>query len=429
MRVAAKCVLAELVGLAILAGCVRATCSNPRAPFQGGFSTSEPLESATAPKRASLEGLSLPNYETIDRALGKSPKPAAYWLLSESECQCRAAANSTLGNLLASQSESVAALCAGRRDRDGPARSLLAQLLACRAVDERNRSAGAALELFYRLAEAYFNQDQLERALVCLRQALRQIEQAKASGLGLPGDDAPLRRQELDLVDRAVQLHAAVCRLDRELGHLLGLEADQTHALWPVVDLKVTVERTDADEAVATGLASRADLALFSVLADELSPQTLPAARGVLARLDPLLAGLAPRRSFLGGTLYQGQIASEAEVRHGQLQELLAAQRRAAEDEIRRAAADVETTLRQVGLAKDKLDHWDRQLRRLQEDRKARGSVSPLEVTAAQLEVYQAETELFKALIQWKIALVKLKQSQGLLASECGYTPCSIVGG
>jgi len=431
MGLPATRLLAGLICVAALAGCARTTLSGHGSRAVGRLTPSEPLERVAAPKPVSLKSLALPKYEAVDRALSKRLKPAGYRVLPQSQCRCLAAGNSMLGNLLAAESQSLTERCTGRRDHDATARAVLADALAYRSVEERNRSAGAALELYFRLAEAYHGRDQLERSIEAVRESIRQLQQAKEAGVSVPTDDAPLRREQLDLQGRSLELQATIHKLDRQLSQLLGLEADETQPLWPAPDLKVTISPIDVEDAVSTGLASRADLALLVMLEESLSSQTLPAMRGAMARLDPLLASLAPRRQFLGAALYRGQLASEAETRRLQLEDLLAERRRAAEDEIRRAAADAELRLRLVGLAADKLDQWQKQLQRLRESREAKGTVSMLEISTAQLEVIRAESDALHAVIEWQIALVKLEEAQGILAAECGYPlpscPCDSV--
>jgi len=378
------------------------------------------LPTVAEPSKVSLDALSLPSFQAVEKALGRKSEVASYRLLSESQCQCLAAANSTLGNLLAAEQAASAGQGSGRRDRDAVARSLLGNVLALRAVEERNRSAAAAMELYYRLAGAYFGRGQLDHSLEEVRRSIRNFRQAKATGLSLPGDEEKLQLQEIELVDRKVQVDAGIGQLDAQLCRLIGVERDDRQPLRPTAEMIVAVSPTDPDEAVAEGLRSRADLATLCLLSQELNDQTLPAVRSALARLDPLMGGL-PSKGGCGLSLRRVCDCPELQGRQSQVSQLLESQKRAAEEEIRGAAGDVEMRLRQVGLAKDKLDRWRSELRRLREKREAKGTVQVSEISAAHLEVFRAESDAFQAVVAWKIAMVKLKQSQGLLAAECGY--------
>ena len=50
--------------------------------------------------------------------------------------------------------------------------------------------------------------------------------------------------------------------------------------------------------------------------------------------------------------------------------------------------------------------------------------VTAFDLSAAQLELLRAESDMLHRVIAWKIAEAKLKQAQGLLAAECGYGVC-----
>ena len=48
-------------------------------------------------------------------------------------------------------------------------------------------------------------------------------------------------------------------------------------------------------------------------------------------------------------------------------------------------------------------------------------SGAPLGVRKARLDLLAVEQDLLHDVIAWKLAVVKLKEAQGLLAVECGY--------
>lgn len=420
-RLAGWVVVAGLFCLGATAGCAPVRLAGPRLPLHGNLPGTVTLPSIGKPTPVALASLGLPSHQAVEKALNDRPEISGYRLLTESQCQCLAAAESTLGNLLASERQSVLTGIVGRRDRDALGRSVLADVLGIRAVEERNRSAAQALELYYRLAGAYFARDRLDQSLAEIRRWIDDIGKAKESGLTLPQDDSKLQIQQIQLRDRKVQLDAAIDQLDDQLCQLLGLERDPRQPLWPGAEFAVRVAPVDADAAVEEGLRSRPDLALLALLHENVDEQTLGAIRGALGRIDPLMGRPAPRKHMISTAVHRAKVCLEAETRQEQLDQLLSAQRRAAEEEIRRAAGEVDRRLRQIGLAKDKLDQCHKALHRIRERRQAKGDPAASEVLAAQLEVFSAETDAFEAVIEWKIATAQLKQSQGALASECGY--------
>ena len=54
-------------------------------------------------------------------------------------------------------------------------------------------------------------------------------------------------------------------------------------------------------------------------------------------------------------------------------------------------------------------------------ERDAGREVTPFDVSAAQLKALEAESDAVAAAATWKVAEVKLKQAQGVLACECGH--------
>jgi hypothetical protein len=414
-------VIAGLLCLGLPLGCAPARLAGPRLPFDSKLPGPVALPSIGTPTPVDLASLRLPDRQAVEKALGNKAEITGYRLLTESQCQHLAAAESTLANLLASERQSVLTGVVGRRDRESVGRSVLADVLGLRAIEERNRSAAEALELYYRLAAAYFARDRLDHSLAEIRQWIEELHKAKETGLTISQEDSKLQAQQIQLIDRKVQLDAAIEQLDDQLCQLLGLERDPSQPLWPGAEFAVRVAAVDAEAAVDEGLRSRPDLALLALLNENVDEQTLGAIRGALGRNDPLLGRPAPRKHMISTAVHRARICLEAETRQEQLGQLLDAQRRAAEVEIRRAAAEVDRRLRQIGLAKEKLEQSEKALHRLRERREAKGSPGASEVRAAQLEVLNAEVDAFQAVVEWKIATVRLKQTQGLLAAECGY--------
>ncbi len=421
--------LAGLVCAGVAAGCAS---SRPAASTPTGAAPATPaaeavqaapvtLPSMGQPTRTSVAALALPSYQAVEKALARPSEVTGYRLLMDSQCQCLAAAESTLGNLLDSQRQSTLAGSGKRRDREAQSRAVLADVLGLRAVEQRNKVAATAMELYYRLAGAYFGRDQIDRSIQEVQHSIDDFQKTKATGLTVPGDEEKLQTQRIELVDRKVQAESAAAQLNERLTDLLGLERDPSHPLWPGAEMTVDVAPIDIEAAVASGLRLRPDLAMLCVLRENLSEETLGPVRSALAVVDPLLASSSPKKHMISAALHHSRVCLETQSRQAQLDQLFADERRKAENEIRTAAADAEKRLRQVGLARDKLAQCQAEVTRLRQRREAKGVIPVSQITAAQLEVLRAESDAFQAVVEWKIAMVKLKEAQGMLASECGY--------
>jgi hypothetical protein len=399
-------------------GCAanRYGCADDECSGEAGATVPTPGQ----PGPVAIDLSAVPTFEAFPKTAAEAAVPQQYRILNAQQCQCLAAANSTLGNLLAEESQAMFSAHPCGHGKPVSSSSLQANLLAYRSVDERNRSAGAALECFYLLAETEFNRSVLDRGLARIDQSIKELEQARDSGLAVPVDESVLGRQRLDLLDQKTQLEGSAAQLQARLARLLGLPHETSQPLWAAADFAVTVVPIDVDEAVRQGLANRADLGMLSMLREHLSIGNLGAVRAGLGVLDPMLGSPSPAGCGLGLLLHHAGDSQELATREAQLDRAVSDQCRAAEEEIRQAVSNVELRLRQIAVGKEKLEGCREHLDRLRQQAKADGAMLP-EITSADLETMRAESDAVHRVAAWRIAEAKLKQAQGLLAPECGY--------
>jgi hypothetical protein len=339
--------------------------------------------------------------------------------LDADTCQCLAAANAALANALASESQLVACTQSG-----GCSRQMMAAMqmdaLAIREFEERNEAAASALEAFYQLAEAEASRELLQQSLEEIGRMIGYIDQLQAKGLAVDVDQHAVRRQETELREQREQLELSVVQLNGKLRYLLGFEVDDPEPIGPQADLQGTMEPIDVEGAIAEGLARRPDLCTLTILRDSVSKHTLPAVRAGMSQIDPLLGASSARPRLLGQCFTSAADRYEVPFRWQQLNQLLASQHHLATEEIRQAAFTVQTQRSQVAMAREVLDSRRQRLTWLQ-GRRGLGGVTAFDISKARLEEIAAQRELTHQLVAWRIAQVKLKGAQGLLAAECGY--------
>lgn len=360
----------------------------------------------------------------VDRVLGL-PRPSGnFHALGPAECQCLAARASNLGNLLDGERRALAAheAASGCSHVDN---SSTHDLLRTAALEARNRSAGDALDDYYTLAQSEARLDFVARALAETQQAMAGVERIKRQGLKFPADDTEFARRDITLRDQQAQLQNAVSRLNGQLWQMLGITPETPHErIWPTTDLTATVEPTDIEAAVQFGLATRPELGLLRRLRGSLDADSLPSARAALSQANPLL-GLQPPSPTCDGVL--GLCGAIKKIRAAQC-ELPQRQRQLAQYtrdreqeiavEIRQAAETVELRLRQIALANEAHNQWQTRAHEVT-GRANTGGATFGDVAAARLSLIQAEGDLLDAIVAWKIAQARLKQSQGLLVLEC----------
>lgn len=349
----------------------------------------------------------------------ESAGPTSYRELREEQVASLAGQHSTLGNLLAGERCVVLSSDEGT---DECSREGLAKVLTLRRDFERNRAAAAALEVFFRLVESESGLDHVERGLVQLSGTSDDVKAIQETGIQASPDRTDLERRRIELLERQTQAELARFQLTTQLQSLLGIDCPSGRlAIWPVADLEVVFEPHDEQQAVTVGLANRSDLAMLRFVCQLPDQCMLPAIRQILSAqdaslgLDPSLRSLflGPRLRALLGT--DGNEEQEAMLRRQQLRSLLVDRERSATGEIRQAVEVVHTRVQQVALAKERLASWQKRADDLEALWDA-GAANLLERRAAEIAIIDAEQQLLHQVVEWKIARMRLQESQGLLA-------------
>ncbi len=410
------------IGMALLgAGCAAPSCRNGAASRAAC-----PIETVGTPAAPDDLVVSKPNVQTVSTyqelasQLAHDESQLQHLVIDAHECQCGAARHASIANALAQ--EAVAQQAAADHPATVCASMTCRSLLQCAEIADRNRAAAAALEAFYRLAEARALVLDLDRGLQQLADTQRQLRSLRERDIAVTVDESQLIRQQLEMRDQRVQAKLAIGQLESQLRQLLPLGPACDAHIWVHADLTVEVIPLDLDAAIADGLAHRADLAALRILCTCRHSQSLPVVRQGLQQVNGLLGsrcGETP--SLIAFLKLCDKCAQECESQLRQSQVCQLAEQRQVQivEEIRQAVATVDARLLQVALAKEKLTSWRKrvdELRRLSEVQKA----TQLEVRAARLERLRAEGELTRQVVAWKLAHVKLAESQGLLAVECG---------
>jgi len=343
-----------------------------------------------------------------------------YRAVDEDECKCLAATNAPLANLVDLEGELAICAASGHGRSKGYAACIQRELLAYRAAAQRNRAAADALELFFHLAEAEHNRDSLSRSLEEMERMRDNVARLKSLGMETGIDESELYRRQTALLDREATLLLSIEKINGQLKQCLGLDVEDATPIWPSAELKVVAQKIDIDDAVAQAMVMRPDLGALQLITENLDGNTLPAARSTLRAMDTLL-GLSSSKLPAICMLLCGSHDTEWATRQDQLNRLYIDQQRAVAAEVRRAVLTVKTRLRQVTLAKEQLDNQQKRLK----DRQALWGdedVTPFEIAEARLSVIQAQSDLVHQVVAWKIACAKLKEAQGLLAFECGFS-------
>lgn len=416
-----------LLPIIVAAGCAHCHPAHSARACYGGYATAalEQTLAELAPQGFDFDISEVGSPGEVDRALGRQfPPNARYFALAPETCQCLAVANSTQGNSMAAERRSVQARASqhhGLSEED----QVRVRALRASELEARNKSASAALESYYQIAEVEANLSIIEASLRELDKGLDDVKRLRKQGVQAPFDDSELTRQRVDLVGKLTDLTLKVGQLNAQLVRLLGLQTTDPNArIWPTADWKVATEPIDMQAAVDEGLALRPEMQFLYSLQGSLNEETLNVVREVVAGAAGMLS---TQSKFVGLIQMLGlhnmcgrRQAKERElpIRRRQLADFTEQRRLEITSEIQQAVRTVETRLRQIAVTKEQMQNWDKRIDELQRKQRIE-QASFADLTAARLKSFEAQSDQTRYVIGWKIAQVKLKEAQGRLVLEC----------
>lgn len=359
----------------------------------------------------------------------------AYRALAPQLCQCLAAKHAPLANSFDQkrqqlQQQQQNRSCCNRGKKSEKEREFQEAMLLYSALESRDLAAGAALEWYYQLAGGEAKTDLLDASLEHGRKTLQDMERLKGLGISLPAPIEEYQRQVVELQLQQAQNQLSIEQLNSKLRLAMGYESTHAWRFLPDPGAPLGAEVVpDIEAAVHLGLAQRPHLLLLRYMIDNLDANTLNSSRGFMQTVNPLLAMSSPGPDckvlkILGKILHvQPGQGCEVERVRAQLQDLLRERERTVETEIREAAYEVRARREAILLASEASNSWQTRIRNLKTQQSEKMPVFA-ELAKAQQDSFKARGEVVKEFLNWKIAIVKLKQAQGILPAECGYTDC-----
>ncbi|HEX7376747.1 MAG TPA: TolC family protein [Pirellulales bacterium] len=397
-------------------------CAHPQPRPASVVTNAQPLEAVLPPSLSHPLPLSgyydrqVGTQAEVQQRLGASvPPPAGYHALAVEQCQCLAVKASSEGNRLATERRVLVARAAPHGLTENERLKL--QVLWADELEARNRSAAAALTAYYRIAKAEANRPILRQSQQEIDEALRKVDSLRASGLSVPFDDGDLRRKRLELADQRLEITSQLDRLNAELVQLIGASTNEARPrLWPASDFTVSVAPLDLNQVVVVGLATRPELRLLASLQSSLRAKTISVTRGVVG--GPTAVAMLSITHFCKIIKQCRSNRRELPTRGRQLAERYDQRRREVTAEIQQSALQVLSKLERIAVEKELVASWRGERDKLSRKREI-DEAAFVDVTRARLKLLEAESAETEQIIDWKIALVKLKESQGLLVAQC----------
>lgn len=365
----------------------------------------------------------------------------SYRAIAPQVCQCLSVKHAPMADGFDSQrrqleEQQAKSCCRKGRHAEKQQKQLAYQgaMLLYTALETRDQAAGTALEWYYQLAGAEAKADLLNLSLERSRNTLRRINELKSAGVPLPAPIEEYQRQIVDVQLQQGQNQLTIEQLNSKLRLAMGYDFKQAWRIWPDPGMPLGTPSAapaplapDVEAAVQLGLHQRPQLLLLRYMIDNLDHDTLGSARVLLQTMNPLLAMSSPGSScklltILAKILHiQPSQADELERVRAQLCDYLHERERTVEAEVRAAVYEIGARRETILRARQAADSWQQRIDDL-EKQQAEGLKGPLNLTTAYLQWYKARGEVVNEFLRWKIAIVKLKQAQGILPAECGYS-------
>jgi hypothetical protein len=343
------------------------------------------------------------------------------------QCRCLAAQRGLSVRLIAQESALVGIHAQRSWFGDAHAFAVQQQILHYRAAVRGNESAAAALALLLHLSEAEQLELLLKLAVPQFDQARSDIQTLRRQGLLGAQDATELDRYRIQLDEQQRVVDQSVVQASAQLRYLLGMDPAHGPAIHPVLDGAIVTVPINVELAIATGLAMRPDLNLLRMLISELDPKTLPFAQGVLVQVESSV-GIPTAGSHPLALLKRSCDDTAVEIRRSQLVTLLQDLEQARVAEIRRAVETVETEVRQMRLAEQTIGTWLERLRDVDRHIKE-GTATQLELPTSRLRLLEARSNLVRHTTEARIAEIRLREAQGILATGCCCGPHAVAVG
>ena len=401
----------------LVAGCVLLGMAGCRTPKQEGGLGFAATDLEVVERKLALPDVSQAVDDTADPIHAKVEQ---YHRLSAEEVRvlaCSRAAAASLIEAMAAEPPSTFPIIKSHTSADKLRRITATNL----ANEARLRTAGAALDLYYRLQEAELLTDVLAQSQAEVDRLVESGKVMSERGFTESADYLKLRQQQIELRADRAKLQNGIDRLNLELKAILALDTTSGRLL-PADAIHVDAELLDADRAVQIAIAQRPDLQTIRDLANRLDQRSVDAVRQTFAGLVPPLGAVtAASKVFAPGLrLFFPALANgDVEGLRKQLRMNLA-------DREREAAKDVRSTVGEWHLQRD-LVAIARQRQALEVEnvreltvKKQKGASVEVEYRRALIAKLTADANVIREAVKWKQIDVRARREMGLLCGGNG---------
>lgn len=379
------------------------------------------LKSADAGVAANFD--SLPAYDSIRQSVLAQVAADGTVAISLEEAICLAARNSQLAEVI--DEERHLLQC---QSDDACQTAAIDMVLQGEALEQRNKAAGAAGELFLNLVQVSMQLDLIDQSQQHLADLETRINAADDAGFATAQGRNEVEKGRLKVKRLQSEIDSVLQQLTFQLNLLLSPDENSMIVFRPVYQLNPTAPLTDLKSSIAIAEANRPGiLAAQSAIA---SGGSLNASYQLLKLMDNRLGvkldSKPLRKQLLRQQLIENLRLAEqpdptAAHRRQQAAKIVAARKREAAVETGKAILDMQTAFEKLTLIQEDIDRLKRQAKVIEASKEIDAKDVYLRENENWVELQQAKSDRVSAAIEYESAKVRLQQAQGTLIQGCGY--------
>ncbi len=393
-------------------------CCPPYVSQKSSFSVSEkPTNSGVV-----ADFNSLGDFGSLQDAAVDSEASAPTAKMDLQEALCSAARNSELAEVVEAQRQAL--LC---RSEDGEESSLIVWLQG-EALEQRNKSAGAAGQLFLGLVEVELQRKLLTESQEHLAEFAETLRVAADEGFATAVGANQLSAALLELQFKESALFSQQQLLRCQFNALVDNDSASLANVRPVYELKPTNLNLNLSAEIELAATNRPGIcALETVRANGVNPAEL---LELVGQSDSCWGtqstGQSIKQRFLWHQLKKrlldrSESGPATQSSRDQLTRILESKQKQARTEAQLAFIKIQSSAERVALADEKIASLNDLASQLLAQQELDAGEAYLEINKNWTALQTVRSQQITAAIEHDTAIIALLQSQGKLVQECGY--------
>jgi hypothetical protein len=425
-RFSAFLLLAASLALALNGCCARrASPKNACPPY---FSQTLPLAVAEKLPGAGVTADfdAIPKSTELSRSLFESLASGSM-KIDLLETVCAAARNSAKAELIEAERHAVQCQSSNRPSH------AIDLILQGESLEQRNKSAGSAAEVFLGLVQVQLQRDLLDASKTHLDELAATIQGASDAKFSTAEGKNELAQGRIRLKESESELNSAEQRLQYQLNLLINPDSvnpDSANFLTfaPIHELTLTNQQLDIRQQTEIAATHRPGIqSLQTAISQNPESDTLysllgqfDSGLGIHLSSGPITKRLL-RRKLIEKLSQDESPDGTAETRHRQVQQVMEFKKQEARIQATNALLQLQRSLEKLSILNEDLARLEDRHQQLKSKQKIDAQNSYLDLNRNWVDQQQVKSDRIAAAIEYETAKIKLLEAQGHLITQCGY--------